>query len=243
MENCYCKEKCFYYTLTTYNKNSNYLEYRIINKCNRTIETEKKKKCKYLTNKLIKTIEYKDESIQKENFENQGQILTYSMVYNELDHLLNMSKPNIFLINRNLNILNLKSWNRSLESFYELKVRLSKPQIKESNFIYYNEANMPKVNKSIYNFEWTNDDFIKKILKIKTKKIKGVNKKKTSEHIEEIDLIDRDFNSDEDKSDDDDDDDNKSENDNKSEDGDDLNDFDNEDNENNVEDDNEEFSD
>ena len=54
MEFCYCKERCFYYTLTTYNKNNNNLEFRIINKCDRIIETEKKKKCKYLTDKLIK---------------------------------------------------------------------------------------------------------------------------------------------------------------------------------------------
>jgi hypothetical protein len=248
METCYCKEKCFYYNLISLNKINNNLEYRMINKCNRTNDSEKKKRCDYLTNKLVKTKEYKGEIIQKENLKNETPILTYRMVINELKILFKMSNPNQFLINKNLMLLQLKSWDPYSESLEELKMRLLKPQKKESTFVYYNEANMPKMNKSSYSFEWTNDDYVKKILKFRTKKNKRQSKKKTYEHIDEIDLIDGDFkiknDSDEDKSDDDnDDDDSESINENKSEQGDDLNDFDNYENENNIEDDYEEFSD
>lgn len=147
MEVCNCNESCFFFEKkTVINKEGlEYVQISNINKCNRSLaENPKKKPCNYKTTKIISEQLLNDNNDNKVHYEQPNiKSLTYEDVRNNLIKSLtfyNVNSTNYFgRLNNNLRILGYDMHNPPTETLEELKYRLSKPPNNKKSILYINE--------------------------------------------------------------------------------------------------------
>lgn len=218
MEKCKCNENCFFYTksIITYKNNANYHQKILVNKCNRLVgDNIKKKPCDFLSNKILseKIIEENKPNNTKEKYNKKNdKQLTYNDIRNELKQLMEWyykPKTNLFgKINYYLKILGYDVHEPTMESLSELEYRISKPPKKIKNKIYVNNSSYFSksigeydydydeelyISNNIKNkhdpFEWLKVDYIKELLKptkTSNKLSKSINKKKQKSYKNKI---------------------------------------------------------
>lgn len=208
METCHCKELCFYYKKTKliYKNNTKYFQTYHINKCNRLIgENTKKKPCDYKNEILIeeKIIEEKKFDSCKDNNSNRCNILkkkyiSKKNIYDKIELMLQKYYSNCYNYFGNLNyqlkLLGYFPHEPTKESLSELRSRLENAptnkkyiylnkdsyfskSIAEHDYDYEYELDIFNKIKNRENpFEWTNDNILQDIISIKSRICKKNNK-------------------------------------------------------------------
>lgn len=208
MEKCNCNELCFYYRKTSLiiKDGLKYCQINDINKCNRLLNDNfKKKPCDYNSIKLVheKLLDELDISKTKESTKEIKEIKkkTHKDIYYKIQQMIkyyNIKCFNYFgNLNYNLNLIGYHTHDPTKESLNELKCRLSKyPKNKTYIYINYQSYFSKCVEEYDYNdewekeiltkiknkedpFNWTKDEFIKNLLS-KNKKINKYKKYKKS---------------------------------------------------------------
>lgn len=196
MQRCNCNEKCFYVrkVISSNIDGQEYIEYYDINKCNRLLsDNTRKKPCDYNSAILVeskkKTIHIENISILNETMnknDNNLKLLTVNHVKNTINKMLKFyftKSTNYFgNLNFHMKLLGYSIHDPRKETLKELKIRLSKPPkditkiylnkdvgimqtLCETDYDYENEQKMLKRIKDGYDpLEWTKDTDIQSIL-------------------------------------------------------------------------------
>ena len=164
MQKCYCNDTCYYFKKIVSNVNDDgqtYIEHYDINKCNRMLgENSRKKPCDFYNKRLVKKYLDNDKNSQNmgisQNLSNittvpnvkKKTLLTFKEVKDEIINLLKFYDiPNSNLLsklNYYLNMLGYLVHDPSKETLAELNIRLLNSEI-NYNYIYLNnEAHFSK---------------------------------------------------------------------------------------------------
>lgn len=180
MEKCNCNENCFKYIKSTSNViNDNvYIQKILVNKCNRLIgDNIKKKPCDFLSHKILseKILEENNPNntteIKEEYYNKNNKQLTYNDIRNELKQLMvwyNKPKTNLFgKINYYLKILGYTVHEPTMESLSELEYRISKPPKNIKNKIYVNNSSYFCKSIGEYDYDYDEELYISNNIKNK----------------------------------------------------------------------------
>ena len=177
MLKCNCNEKCYY--INKICEEDGMKVYKHLNRCARTNESVKKKKCNFNSQIIYKKEEI-EEIIQRLKFDNGGKMKKKYLYKKDIYLLINKDIIDISLLNYYLARFGYESYYSEKESLSELKYRLDNQIKKVINLYVYKNINIEElrcvgeqplvINKTGSNyFDWTkNDDYIRSLLTIST---------------------------------------------------------------------------